>query len=165
MDREQIETAIRAAAMPLTSERGLELVDVKIGRRGRDSHILVTIDKPDRVTAGDCEWFSERLSFELDAIDPFPGRYYLEVSSPGVDRPISTPEHFARFTGYRVSILTGERRRIHGRITSADSARFTVATEPRGEPETIEFANVVSAQLAPGLDELLKRTPKPKRSR
>ena len=75
---------------------GYELVDldVRVGRRGL---LRVFIDKENGVNLADCELVSRQLSAFLDVEDPLPGQYVLEVSSPGLDRPLRTLEHFGGF--------------------------------------------------------------------
>ena len=105
---------------------GLELVDLE--NRGRVLRVVV-----DRVGGVDLEGVAEAtrvVSAALDRADPVPGRYTLEVSSPGVERPLRTPAHFARAVGEVVSVRTvsgGEgERRVTGRLVEAGPDAFVV---------------------------------------
>ncbi len=103
------------------------------------------------VTIDDCERASREISALLDVNDPVAGRYTLEVSSPGLDRPLFTPEHFARFIGQAVKInvnlpLDG-RRRFHGSIKEVEGDRIVI--EQDGEQVAIVHANIAKARLAP----------------
>src|SRR5438552_18121137 len=87
--RERLESGAQAL--------GFELVDVEL-MGGRQNQLLrVYIDSPRGVTVDDCAQVSRQLSAILDVEDPFPGSYRLEVSSPGLDRPLVRPEDFERF--------------------------------------------------------------------
>src|SRR6185312_5617244 len=138
--------------MPVVTDLGLECLGVEYSPSHGNSLVRVYIDAPDRaVTVDDCEAASREISALLDVNDPVAGRYTLEVSSPGLDRPLFTPEQFARFVGEAVKInvnlpLDG-RRRFHGTIKEIEGDRITI--EQDGEPVTIVHANVAKARLAP----------------
>lgn len=85
---------------------GLELVDVEYRREGGGWVLRVLIDKPGGVTLDDCQAVSEVLGEKLDEADPIPNRYNLEVSSPGIERPLKRPADFERFAGRRVQVRT-----------------------------------------------------------
>ena len=88
----------------LASYPELELVDVEYVKEGPTWVLRVFIDKEAGVNLDDCEKVSRRLSSRLDDIDPVPGNYSLEVSSPGLERPLTKDAHFQRFAGQLVSI-------------------------------------------------------------
>jgi len=93
---------------------GYELVGVEYFQRGGGAATLrVYIDREPTVTLDDCTAVSHQLSGVLDVEDPLPGHYDLEVSSPGLDRPLVFPEHFVRFTGQRVKVRLAEK--VEGR--------------------------------------------------
>ncbi len=92
---------------------GLELVHVEYQPR-RDSSVLkIYIDKPGGVTVDDCQRVSRHVGVVLDVEDPIPHRYTLEVSSPGIERPLFKPEDYSRFSGKEVRLTTVEK--IEGR--------------------------------------------------
>jgi len=91
-----IESAVRGL--------GYELVGVEYLPQGRRSLLRIYIDTPDGVTVDDCERVSHQVSGVLDVEDPIHGQYVLEVSSPGLDRPLFTEEHYRRFAGSRVKL-------------------------------------------------------------
>jgi len=102
--REEVEKLV----FPILEEEGMELVDIeyKIGR-GRGKGILrLYIDKPDGVKIDDCERVSKRIDSILDKSDIIGGRYLLEVSSPGLDRPLKKEEDFKRFIGRLIKVKT-----------------------------------------------------------
>ena len=83
---------------------GYELVGIEYRAHGRNGVLSVYIDARSGVTLEDCERVSYQVSGLLDVEDPISGRYTLEVSSPGLDRPLFSKEHFVRFAGRRVRI-------------------------------------------------------------
>ncbi len=105
---------------PVALQVGLEIVDVEYVKGGGGMILRITIDKEGGVTIDDCADFSRTVSDILDATDPIPGPYNLEVSSPGINRPLKRPEDFNRFSGERVVVETGVplegRRRFKGRL-------------------------------------------------
>ncbi len=113
-----------AVLRPVVSAAGLELVDVEL----RSGVLLVTVDRPGGVDLQALTDANRVVSDVLDELDPIPGTYSLEVSSPGVERTLRTPDHFARAVGESVSIKTrpqvpGERR-LRGRLVAADDQGF-----------------------------------------
>ncbi len=144
---------IAALLEPTLTDLGLELVGVEFLQAGGGSLLRVYIDEPERgVGIDDCERASREISGLLDVHDPLPGRYTLEVSSPGLERPLFTLAHFGRFIGEPVKLLlnlplAGGRRRLQGRIAAVDGDRITI--EQDGEAVEIVHANVARANLVP----------------
>ena len=143
---------LNALLAPLIADLGLELVGIEFSPGPGGSLLRVYIDAPERpVAIEDCERASREISALLDVNDPVAGRYTLEVSSPGLDRPLFTPEHFERFVGQAVKInvnlpLEG-RRRFHGTIKEIEGDRIVI--EQDGTTVTIVHANIAKARLAP----------------
>ncbi len=104
--KEEILEKVRQLAMPLAAQEGLELVDVEIGGGGGRQTLRLYVDKPGGVSLDDCTAVSRAVSTALDVEDPIQGAYDLEVSSPGLDRPLRTPEHFQKFLGSKVRVKT-----------------------------------------------------------
>jgi len=118
---------VREVIEPPLATRGLEVVDVE----HRTTILRVTIDRPGGIDLDAISEASRLVSDELDRNDVVPGRYVLEVSSPGVERTLRTPEHFARFVGTEVAVRTqpgteGDRR-VDGVLEAADENGITVA--------------------------------------
>jgi ribosome maturation factor RimP len=125
--------------------------------------LRVYIDAGERpVTIEDCEAVSREISALLDVEDPIPGNYTLEVSSPGIDRPLFTLEQFARHAGERVRITLGlavdNRRRVQGTIVGVEGGAVVVAGDS-GEPIAVAHENIQKARLVPDYG------PKPKPGR
>ncbi len=105
--------------------RGVEIVTVEVIGSSKSPVVRVYIDTPDGVSFKELTESQEWIGELMDEIDPFPGAYTLEVSSPGIDRPLRTPEHFARFAGEQAKVRTTApmdgRSNFKGRIVSADA--------------------------------------------
>ena len=96
-------------ASPIVDELELELVDVEFVKEGRDWFLRVYIDTPNgSIDIDQCSQVSEKLSEELDRTDPIPQNYFLEVSSPGAERPLKKEEDFQKAIGQFVFIKTYE---------------------------------------------------------
>lgn len=112
-------------------------------------------EAPRMVGIEDCESVSREVSAQLDVEDPISGHYTLEVSSPGVDRPLFTPAQFARFLGEQAKIVLqlpqDGRRRLQGRIVAVEGDRIEVELEAKPEPQrvSIAFDNIEKARLVP----------------
>lgn len=134
----------------------LECIGVEFSPSQGQSTLRVYLDVLDRaegreVTLDDCEAASRELSALLDVEDPIPGHYVLEVSSPGIDRPLFTAEQFARVVGQEVKVLLKApiegRRRLRGKLVAVDGALLRFEAEGK----TFEFDHdaVESARVVP----------------
>ncbi|MBM3683550.1 MAG: ribosome maturation factor RimP [Actinobacteria bacterium] len=125
-----------ALVAPIVSSAGVELVDLEYG----GGSLRVVVDEPGGIGTERLGAVTVAISRALDAADPLPGRYTLEVSSPGVERPLRTPEHFRRAVGQRVTLRdTGAEgspsRRIVGVVVAADDEAVTVRADPERPTE------------------------------
>lgn len=116
---------VKDLAEAVTRHRGLRLWDVEMGGRPGSSVVRVFVDADDGVDLDTVAKVSEEISRGLDLRDPIPGRYTLEVSSPGLERTLRSPEHFALCVGRQVVVKTTERiagdsHRVEGVIAAAD---------------------------------------------
>jgi len=149
MPKEKVVDAVTAAAAPLAEALGLEFVGVEYRKEGGRWFLRVFIDKPEGVRLEDCEALSERLGRVLDEKDLIPHAYFLEVSSPGVERPLKKPADFKRFTGREVRVITATplngRRRFTGRITNAGEGGIRLLVD--GEELEIPYAVISKANL------------------
>ena len=156
-----------ALAVPLAVELGLEVLEIEIGGDASRRIVRILLDAERPVTVTDCETVSRRLNDVLDAHDEEDarsGRYMLEVSSPGVNRPLVRPEHFRRVVGSRVRLklmraaalpLDGETdrdarrpggRTLLGRLEHADEDGVKVAADD-GRIVELTYADVDRANL------------------
>lgn len=147
-----LNTGLNELLAPTIADLGLELVGVEFSPNAGGSLLRVYIDEPERgVTIEDCERASREISALLDVNDPVAGRYTLEVSSPGLERPLFTLEHFARFVGesakINVNLPLDGRRRFQGRIVAVEGDRIVIDQD--GTPVAIAHANVAKARLVP----------------
>jgi len=137
---------------PVITGMGLECLGVEYSPSHGNSLVRVYIDAAGRaVTVDDCEAVSREVSATLDVHDPVSGRYTLEVSSPGLDRPLFTPAQFARFVGREAKIelnmpLNG-RRRFQGPITAVEGSDIVVSQD--GAAVRFAHANIHKARLVP----------------
>lgn len=93
---------VTALAQPLADELGYVLWDVEYVREGADYYLRITIDSEAGITIDDCERFSRAIDPVIDEADPITDSYHLEVSSPGIERELKTPEHIAACLGETV---------------------------------------------------------------
>jgi len=112
---------LRSLIEPVVSDRGCELVDVELRSQASEAMVRIIIDNEDgdgRVSIACCEEVSREIAVQLDAVDYMPGRYRLEVTSPGLDRTLAREKDFIAARGAEVKIRTrlpvGERRRFRG---------------------------------------------------
>jgi ribosome maturation factor RimP len=144
-----VNETVRALVEPLVEPHGIEVVDVEhTGALLRIS--LDFIDANKHIDLDTITTYSEQISDLLDLHDPIPGgRYTLEVSSPGLERPLKTKDQFRRFVGSKVNIKTkkeidGERR-FTGTITDATDTDVTLATDG-GTRTTLAYADIDKAK-------------------
>ncbi len=111
---------LTAILQPLVQDLGYEFVGLEFSSHPKNPVLVLYIDKAEGIAIEDCERTSREVAALLDVEDPIPGHYVLEVSSPGLDRPLFSPEQFDRFTGEVVQITLfaplGGRRKFKGRI-------------------------------------------------
>jgi ribosome maturation factor RimP len=151
MGRQDVESITTQLTEEILSDYPeIELVDVEYGKEGPDWILRVFIDKEGGVSLDDCEKVSRRLSSSLDDVDPIPGSYSLEVSSPGLERPLTRDAHFERFAGRLVRIKTYApyqgRKSWEGRLLGLKDG--TVLVEVENEVVKIPRDQVAKANLA-----------------
>ncbi|WP_295540940.1 ribosome maturation factor RimP [uncultured Thiohalocapsa sp.] len=144
-----VQSQLRDLVCSVVEPMGYECVGVE--HEAAAAVLRVYIDHADGIGLDDCESVSHQLSGALDVADPIAGHYDLEVSSPGLDRPLFALEHFQRFTGARVRVRLAEkldgRRRFDGRIAGVDGE--TVWLDAEGGRLALPFAQIESARLVP----------------
>lgn len=134
-----------------TMALGFELVGVEY-IRSRNSVLRVYIDSENGITVDDCADVSRQISAVLDVEDPITTAYTLEVSSPGMDRPLFTLEHYRRFMGEEISIslriAVGNRRHWKGTIKAvSDDEMITLAAD--GQDDVFALSNIQKANIVP----------------
>jgi ribosome maturation factor RimP len=138
---------------PTVRSLGLELLGAEYAASGGSALLRLYIDVDGRpVTVEDCEAASREVSAVLDVEDPIASNYTLEVSSPGIDRPLFTLAQFARFAGEQAKVALrlpqDGRRRVQGVIASARDGQVTLQLE-KGEPFVVAMDNIEKARLVP----------------
>ena len=131
---------------------GYELVGVELACGSRGARVLrVYIDNAEGITLDDCVAVSHQLSGMLDVEDPIAGNYELEVSSPGLDRPLFSPGHYERFAGERVRIRLARpldgRRNFEGVLQGYADGRVTLRVD--NEEYRLAYEDIDTARLVP----------------
>jgi len=145
--------AVRSAAERVTSDRGFELVDVEVKKSRGGSFVRLYVDKSGGIGLDELKSVSEEVSAILDAEDPIESTYTLEVSSPGLDRPLRTEADYRRFVGRLANISTYEpldgRRHWSGRLHSVDGDVVSLALEKEGgKMARIPLGKIAHGRLA-----------------
>ena len=148
----RINATVTELVESVVSPLGYELVGVEYIPQGKNSVLRVFIDSEDGIVLEDCEQVSRQLSSVLDVEDPIKGQYLLEVSSPGLDRPMFKLEDYQRFTGQLVKVRLHDmqegRRKMKGRIEQVEDDRITLSLDD-GEQVTVCFDDIDKANLVP----------------
>jgi ribosome maturation factor RimP len=160
---------IHSIAEPVCRASGYELVEVEYTRAQAGWVVRVYIDRPAEVphqsgiSFADCERLSRELSAVLDVEDPVPHHYSLEVSSPGLDRPLRTAAHFQRFTGDTAKIVLAEpldgRKNFKGAIVGVEPPgpdATLVVLDVDGTRFRLPIQSIASARLVPDWDSVMK---------
>jgi len=136
---------------PVIEGLGYELVGVEYANQGHGMLLRVYIDHPDGIGVGDCEAVSRRVSALMDVEDLIHGHYDLEVSSPGLDRPLFTEAHFERYLSHEVKIVMAVpqngRRRFSGVLRNISAGMIEIEVD--NEFFDLPFAQLASARLIP----------------
>jgi ribosome maturation factor RimP len=136
---------------PVVSALGYELVGIEYLSQGRRSLLRIYIDHVDGINVHDCERVSHQVSGVLDVEDVIHGQYSLEVSSPGLDRPLFTKEQFQRFIGsevsIRLSIAQAGRKKFKGILRSIDDTNVFLQVDE--EEICVPFNAIEKANLVP----------------
>lgn len=148
--RQSLQTRITGLAEQIAASMGMEVVLVAIKGGGNRSIIRVYIDQSGGISLNDCERFSKRLSVSLDVEDWIPFSYILEVSSPGLDRPLVKEADFQRFCGKNARVRTRlpfeGQRNFKGKIAGATKDGIALEVTP-GKQVGIAFTDIEEANL------------------
>jgi ribosome maturation factor RimP len=150
-ERDELLNTITALAEQAAAGTGIEIADVELRGGGSARLLRVYIDKPVGVTHGDCQAISERLGALLDERDVMPGDHYtLEVSSPGVERPLKKPRDFERVIGQSVKLTLREpvdgQKRVEGKLLGIAGDTIEVESES-GKDFRLVLAQIQKANL------------------
>ncbi|MGM0880838.1 MAG: ribosome maturation factor RimP [Bacillota bacterium] len=150
MSTSKIKTAVEDLVQPYLSSNGFELVDIEYVKEGGNFFLRIFVDKEGGIDIDDCGRISEYVSEQLDKNDPITDAYFLEVSSPGAERPLKKQEDVRKAIGKHVFLTTYEpisgAKEFEGLLLAFDGENAVVRT---GKKEyTIPYAKVASARLA-----------------
>ena len=142
---------------PIVEDLGYEYVGIEYASNPKNRVLRIYIDRPETgINLNDCESVSREVSAMLDVEEPIPGQYTLEVSSPGVERPLFTAEHFRQHVGevarVQLDVPLEGRRKFKGTIVAVEHDE--VCLEVDGQQWNLPLASVGKARLAPDLDAL-----------
>ena len=135
---------------PVAEAQGVELYDLEFIKEGSERILRLYIDKDPSVDLNDCERVSRAAEEVLDAHDPIEVAYYLEVSSPGVERKLSKPQHFARYIGHKIALrLYGPidgRKKFTGHLKAYEDNQLTL-TDEDGTDRHFQQAQISACKL------------------
>ena len=159
MAKKKITEVVAELAGDFLKENGYELYNTEFVKEGRDWFLRVYVDlvqtdedEPRYISTEDCEKVSRFLSEKLDEADPIEQNYYLEVSSPGLDRPLVKPEHYARYVGQEVEVKLYKAidgvKNLQGVLESFDAESGAVTVTVDGKTYELTLADIAKANLA-----------------
>ena len=148
--KEEYEQKAEALLSPIVESNGFELVDVEYVKEAGNWYLRGYIDKPGGITVNDCETVSRAFSDRLDEDDFIEESYIMEISSPGLDRPLKKEKDFARSIGKLVEIRTyrpiEKQKEFCGELTAYDNNSVTIDEE--GTPRTFDKKDIALVRLA-----------------
>lgn len=139
-------TRVRAAIEPALAGAGFDVEDVTVRAAGKRQLVQVVVDKDGGLTLDDVADATRVVSGALDEADPFQGAYVLEVTSPGVDRPLTQPRHWRRNVNRLVDIRRKDGTQVRGRIQTADDEGAEVLVHV-DEQVRVAYADVARAKV------------------
>jgi ribosome maturation factor RimP len=155
----EVADRVRAIVSPIVLDERMELVDVEYRRESKGYVLRLTLDKEGGVTLDDCTRISQEVGRSLDVEDFIQTPYTLEVSSPGLNRPLKTEKDFVKYCGRLIKVKTIDsienRRQFKGRLMGISEDKIEIESE--GRIFEILLSNVAKANLEIGEDVLPKR--------
>ncbi|MBO7196426.1 MAG: ribosome maturation factor RimP [Clostridia bacterium] len=134
--KKSIKETVRDAVKPTITDLGYTIWDITYAKVGADYHLEITIDSPAGINIEDCEKVHRAIDPILDECDPIEGFYYLDVSSPGIERELRTEEHISLSIGEKVraKLFTAKngKKTVTGILSAFEDGKLTI-TEPDGE--------------------------------
>ena len=150
MSTPKIKATVEEMVQPYLNEHGFELVDVEYVKEGSNWFLRVFVDKDGGIDIDDCGLISEYLSQKLDENDPIPTAYFLEVSSPGAERPLKKKEDVAKAVGKDVFVTVYEAlngmKEFEGRLVSFENEELVIQAGQK--KHVVPYSKVASARLA-----------------
>ncbi|MDR5658224.1 ribosome maturation factor RimP [Serpentinicella sp. ANB-PHB4] len=150
MGKNKVEQIVIELVHPILESEKFELVDIEFKKEGPHRYLRVYIDKPEGITLDDCQIVSEHLSEKLDEYDPIEENYFLEVSSPGLDRPLKTEEDYIKFKGRDVEVKLYEpfngKKHLEGELIGLENNNLNLKVD--GNSIEIPIDKVAITKLA-----------------
>jgi len=145
----QVVSSLRDLIAPVVEALGYEFVGCELQQHRRNSLLRIYIDGPNGITVEDCSKVSRQISAMLDVEDPIRGEYTLEVSSPGIERPLFEIAHFEKYTGNQVKIRLqspiGDRRNLVGTLLKVEGTQIHLRMDT--EELVVPFSDIEKAKL------------------
>ncbi len=145
MDDLALRTSVERLLEPFLEERGVELVELMLSGGRRRRMLRLYVDRPGGITIGECAGLSRKLEDLLDTHDPIDGSYVLEVSSPGLDRPLKSPRDYQRAVGQAVRLIIEGKGELTGALLSCDDSG--VVLEGDDGELAVPFDDIAKANL------------------
>ena len=146
-----VQERLRQVLQAAIEDEGYEMIHMELALAGTRSVLRIFIDKPGGITLDDCRQVSERVSAILDVEDLIPVQYTLEVSSPGLDRPLLREQDYVRFQGRRARVRTrlaiNGQRNFKGVLQRCQEGTVYLQEDDQGEPVPIPLENIQKANL------------------
>jgi ribosome maturation factor RimP len=153
-DLSQLETKLTEMLVSPVEALGFEMVGVEFIRAGKHSTLRVYIDHPDGISVDHCAEVSHQVSAIMDVEDPISTEYNLEVSSPGMDRPLFKEAHYLACLGEVVSLRTKmpieDRRNFKGKVLACEDGNLTLEID--NQTHVLAIANIEKGNLVPSFD-------------
>ncbi len=151
--RENLQT-LKRILTPVVETMGYEWVGLEFQPRPANALLRIYIDSATGITLEDCQRVSHQVSGVLDVEDPISGQYTLEVSSPGLDRPLFEASHFQRFAGSEVRLhlreMLNDRRKLTGRLNGMHGDHVVIV-DSQGQDWQVPIEQIEKARLVPQL--------------
>lgn len=145
---QSIISTIDSMIRPMLDENGFELVDIEFVKEGGNRFLRVIVDKPEGIDIDDCSKISEYVSEKLDEQDPITEAYFLEVTSPGAERPLKKSQDFHKAVNMNVFITTNEqfdgKKEFEGILTSFDEENLVIKAGKK--IYTLPYSKVATAR-------------------
>ncbi|RKD27745.1 ribosome maturation factor RimP [Caminicella sporogenes DSM 14501] len=136
MQKKRVVDIVEELIVPFTEDKNLDLVDIEFVKEGQHRYLRVYLDKEGGLSLDDCQEASEYLSKKLDELDPIKESYFLEVSSPGIDRPLKRDKDFEKYKGELVEVrlyhpMDGQKI-FEGKLLGLENNKIIIDIEKKG---------------------------------
>ena len=145
MNLKELLPKIEEIILPFLDKKGIELVEISAGGSGKIRSIKILLWKEGGLDMGRVSGYSRHIGDLLDTEDIIPGKYYLEVSTPGLDRPLRSAADFRRAHGERVKLKLTDDSEAEGEIIESDAEKVVLENEE--EQESIPLADIAEGRI------------------